>query len=569
MRSNNAEHKRMRFGINARVASVFALLIVCLVGMCFLIYRDMRANLMDGRKVMLDNLVESASGILDYYYALEQSGTLDRAEAQRQAKEQIRKLRFDGNEYFWINDMQYKMLVHPFRPDMEGSDVSGLKDAEGFPIFVGFIKTVEEKGKGEVSYLWPKPGMDKPQPKMSYVQGFKPWNWVVGTGVYIDDLDAVLREQIRHVFIILGSILLLLLVYATPIIVSMVRAIRGITEAMRRVADGNLNNAVPYLDRSDEVGDMARALDVFRKNAQLVEQMQLENEEREAQAVAERKQEMARLADEFERAVSVVAKAVADTAGQMSIYARDLSAASLQTTEKSANVSRSSHEASANVSTVAAAAEELSSSIAEIMRQVTASTGAAENAVREAKDTNVTVTAMAEAVEKIGSVVQLINEIAEQTNLLALNATIEAARAGDAGKGFAVVASEVKNLATQTAKATEEITQQIEEIRSVAGSTVKAIRKIGSTIEGVSSIAAAIASAVTEQSSATSEISRNVQQASAGTREVSESIGDVSREAERSRSVAEQVSTAAQLLSQQSSNLQQKMSEFVAMVRSA
>ncbi len=347
------------------------------------------------------------------------------------------------------------------------------------------------------------------------------------------------------------------------------KPLRSIVDVINRLMKGELDVNVPHTNRSDELGQLAQSVEIFRDNMKETEALRTEQEKLKKQAEIDKRNDMYKLADSFEKAVSGVVSAVASSAAQMKAYAKKLSLTADQTSQRSTTVAVASEQASANVSTVAAAAEELSASISEITRQVAASTNTAGAAVSEAKATNVTVQSMADAARKIGEVVQLISDIANQTNLLALNATIEAARAGEAGKGFAVVASEVKNLAAQTAKATEDITAQISSMQTVAGDAVTAIKGIGGTIEKINSISTAIAAAVEEQSSATAEISRNVQEAATGTKDVSQNIGSVSEAANETGQVASEVLSASEALETEASHLRDEVSKFISTIRAA
>mgnify|MGYP003642668377 CR=1 FL=1 len=275
-----------------------------------------------------------------------------------------------------------------------------------------------------------------------------------------------------------------------------------------------------------------------------------------------------RMAENFENTVKAVVEAVSSSANQVQSAAQSMSATAEETSQQSATVAAASEEATSNVQTVASAAEELSSSIEEISRQVSQSTKISNDAVEEATKANEKVQGLAEAAQKIGEVVNLINDIASQTNLLALNATIEAARAGEAGKGFAVVASEVKSLATQTAKATEEIGAQIDQIQTATNDAVQAIQGINQTISEISEISTAIASAVEEQGAATREIAGNVQQAATGTQEVSSNIVGVSQAAEQSGATATEVLQVATNLSEQADTLSRHVDEFLEQVKS-
>jgi methyl-accepting chemotaxis protein len=336
---------------------------------------------------------------------------------------------------------------------------------------------------------------------------------------------------------------------------------------MARLAEGNLDGTVPHGDRRDEVGEMARTVTIFRENARKVRALEAEQVDAKRREAEARKQAMMALADEFEKHVEAVVDHVAAAAGQMNTTATAMSAAAEQASTQALAASQAAEEASSNVQTVASAAEELAASISEIGRQVESSTTTTHHAVEKARQTDHIVRSLADAASRIGEVVGLINDIASQTNLLALNATIEAARAGEAGKGFAVVASEVKSLANQTAKATEEIGQQIAGVQSATRDAVSAISDILGTIGDISEVTSSIASAVEEQHAATAEIARNVEQAAQGTESVARNISGVSAAARQAGDTSEEVLREAADLSGQSVSLRSEVESFVARVR--
>ena len=350
---------------------------------------------------------------------------------------------------------------------------------------------------------------------------------------------------------------------------TLVRPIVIMTGAMEKLAGGDKTVAIPATGRHDEIGRMAAAVQVFKENALRVEHLQREQDGERQRASDDRRTARLKLAQTFEVAVRDVVTSVSSSAVSMQENARTFSATAERAQAQAKAVAVASDEASQNVQTVAAAAEELSASIREIGQQVSHSAKIAERAVTEAEQTDSTVQGLAVAAQKIGDVVKLINDIAGQTNLLALNATIEAARAGEAGKGFAVVASEVKSLATQTAKATEDIAQQIAAIQNATDASVHAIQGIGRTIGEINQIATTIASAVEEQGAATKEIARSVQQASRGTGDVSANIAGVSQAAGETGAAAEQVQTAAAQLASQGDRLRAEVDKFLADLRAA
>jgi methyl-accepting chemotaxis protein len=349
----------------------------------------------------------------------------------------------------------------------------------------------------------------------------------------------------------------------------MSRPLTAITNVMNRLSSGDTDVTIPGGDRKDELGSMALAVEVFHRNMIEARTMREAQEASKQQAEFEKKALQRQMADRFEADVKSVVGAVAKATEEMQRVASEITASVNGTSERAAAAAAATDEASASVNTVAAATEELASSVAEIGRQVTHSSGVADAAVVKAEQTTQMVGSLAAASEKIGDVLRLISAIAGQTNLLALNATIEAARAGEAGRGFAVVASEVKELASQTAKATEEIAGQVAAIQSATGDCVIAIEGIGDTIREISSVATTIAAAVEEQDSATREIARSVQQAATGTSEVSLNVSGASQAADQSRALANNVMVAAGQLSQHTDTLFKSVDSFLAGLRDA
>jgi len=554
--------------INKKLLLIVALVAIGMVVIFSVSLLKLRDEMMDSRQQKTQSIVETTISIIGHYEKQATSGAISVEQAQDKAKQAIASMRYDGENYAWINDMNVIMVMHPLKPELNGKDLSAVKDPNGLKLFVAFVDKVRADKAGFVPYMWPKPGKDKPQPKISYVKGFAPWNWVIGTGVYIDDVDSAFMTQA----IIFAGIFLVVLgiVIAVAVMVgrSISNPIHSLSASMLSLAEGDKTADVPGTERGDEVGEMAQAVNIFKNHMLRAEQLDAEQKIVEARN-RERAERIDALTQQFDMEAAGMIQTVSSAATELQSSSQAMTATADQTQRLSTGVASASEQASANVQTVASAAEELSSSISEISRQVAQSTRIAGEAVSEVEGANEKVQGLAQAANKIGEVVALITDIADQTNLLALNATIEAARAGEAGKGFAVVASEVKNLANATAKATEEISAQIGGIQGATQHAVTAITSIGGIISQINEISSTIAAAVEEQGAATQEIARNVEQAALGTQEVSSNISEVTHGANETGHSASEVLSASSELSRQSEMLRATVDTFLDNVRNA
>jgi methyl-accepting chemotaxis protein len=521
----------MRFSIGFRIYSIIGLSFCGLIGLAMLQINTLATSLKAQRQIELSHLGQLAVDVAqEEYDAAKRDNTSDET-AKARAAARIAKMRYGNGDYFWINNLS-QMIMHPIKPELMGQDVKGIKDPTGKAVFFDAAQLVQQKGEGFIDYQWPKPGKDAPQPKLSFVTGFAPWGWVIGTGVYIDDLHAQVWDSVKvvalvGVVVILGLCLVTLLI-ARRISSALVRMTSSVTE----LGEGNFGIELPGLDRADELGDMARSIELFKIKA--AEKARNEaNLEEERRQIAERAKGKAlqEMAETVERETNAAVGEVSTGTERMARNAVSMTDSALLLGKNSSSVAAAAEEALNNAQTVANAASQLSVSIAEIASQVKSSRALTLEAVTASTQAQSTIAKLSEAAGKVGAVTNLISEIASQTNLLALNATIEAARAGHAGRGFAVVAAEVKSLAEQTAKATSEIAQQITEIQDATQASVASIVGIGEVIRNVDSVSSIIAKAIEEQNTVTVEISRTVEETSLAAREVALQIVSVSNEA--------------------------------------
>ena len=517
-----------RMSIAARLVLMVVVLALGLAALTAMAAAQAQSRILADRKDATRSAVEQALGVVTYFGDQAGTGGLSEREAQQAATDALRSLRYSGGEYFWVNDMTPTMVMHPIKPELEGTDLSGTVDPDGTHLFVEFVEVVAADGAGFVEYQWPKPGADAPQPKVSYVAGYEPWGWVVGSGVYVDDVRAAaLGEAVR---LLLSGLVILVVAGAAAFLVgrSIVRPIGQATELLAS-------------------GDVSTRLDEGRGRTEL---------ERLAAALNLTLDRSATVAADVSAAVLELDGAASRLVETSDGMAQDAE----RTARRTAEVTHAAQEVSTGIDTVATGTHQMGASIQEIAQNANAVAKIASEAVTLAETTNATVGALGASSAEIGSVVKVITKIAEQTNLLALNATIEAARAGAAGKGFAVVAGEVKELARETARATGDISGRVESIQSAVTQAADEIGRIGEIIARIHDYQATIAGAVEEQTATTSAMAASVSHAADGGRDMAAALDEVGASSRRTTTELESIRAAARELSETSRRLRRTVS---------
>jgi methyl-accepting chemotaxis protein len=524
-----------RFGIGAKLL-VFS--VVIFVGYAFLaglashkIHQTISAE----RVEMVRHLDETAVSMVKSAHARAQSGELTEDAAKTLVKDQLRKLRYGNGEYYYVHDYDGVNVVHGAKPEREGQNFYNFVDPNGRQIIKEQIEAARS-GTGAVIALSPlaRAGSSEPVTKLSYAIAFDPWRWAISTSVFVDDIEARFAEVAWQFFSIAVAVGLFMIGCAYWLSRQITRPLGRLVQFTEQpLSDAPSNEFMRDLRLKDEIGTVARALQVFKEKSAEAERLRAEVDVQKSHAEASRREALVGMVTTVETETDSAVAGIDSRMTAMTEAAAVMSRSAGLVGASSQTVAAASALALANAQTVASATEQLSSSIHEISLQVSNATKATTVAVGRSDQARTTIASLAEAVARVGQVTTLISEIASQTNLLALNATIEAARAGDAGKGFAVVASEVKNLATQTARSTEEINRQINEIQSITQETVRGMDEVSGTVRTIDEIANSIAAAIEQQHAATSQIARNVTETANGAHEVSTRIAEVSGEATR------------------------------------
>ncbi|QOZ31659.1 methyl-accepting chemotaxis protein [Bradyrhizobium sp. CCBAU 53421] len=553
--------------ISTKLLIIVFLSIIGMIGTAGIGLSTLKDTLLRDRMAKVKELVLLARTAIEADYQAARAAGLSEQEARERSKTLLRSLHYDNDNRFYAATKAGILEVHP-KQALEGKDMMQTKDANGVYFFRDAVAAAD-RGGGFVTFSFPRPGGSEPVPTLTYATEVPTHGWVLTSALYIDDIDQIFWSEARR----LGSVVcvILSLVVGVSLLISrnVANPLAGMTTAMLELSNGKTGVTIPAQSRKDEIGAMARSVQVFKESMNETIGLRQAQDDLRRQSEAEKKRLISKMADEFESDVRRSLDTLAKAAREMQVTSERMSTNSEEATEQATTVAAAAEQTSANVQTVAAATEQLSASVHEIGRQVNQSTAIAARAMDEAKRTNEVVQGLSAAAQRIGDVVKLITNIAGQTDLLALNATIEAARAGDAGSGFAVVASEVKSLAGQTAKATEAISAQIQAMQGATNDAVKAIEGIGHTIVSINEITVAIAAAIQQQGLATGQIARNVQEAARGTNQVSDNIVRVNRMAGETGAAAQLVFRSAEQLSKQSAGLLADVERLVADIRDA
>ncbi len=525
----------------------------------------LKENLLEDRKAKLQEIVLLARQALELEYQASRKAGLSEAETIARSKALVRALRFGKDDYFFALDKDGFTQAHP-NPKVEGQHMSGVKDPDGV-YFTREQIAAAQRGGGFVPYRYPRGGAGEPLPKLSYSVEIPAYGWVLGSGIYIDDVDAIFWSQVWRIGALITMAILVVVGASYLVGRGIVRPITGMTAAMRRLAGGDTATAIPALKRGDEVGAMAQSVQVFKDNMLEAERLRSERADSEKRAAANRAAEMSKFAELFDRSVQGAVDEVLRAGGD--IHDRAVGTADRQETgsQHSLGVAKAAAATRGRLQTLATAAQEMSSSVTEMARGVADTARASVEAAKDSEGVAREIGDLAKSASEIGTVAQMISDIAGQTNLLALNATIEAARAGEAGKGFAVVAGEVKALAAQTARATVEITQKIGAIQERADGAVVAVTGVRGTIDRLAEMSNSVAASVEEQAAVTADIARNVNGVMTDMDAISNNIGDITRSSVLTCGGAIEVLWASEDLTVTARGLKSDATDFVQRIR--
>ncbi len=559
-----------RMNIRARMIALVLMMCAAAGALVWIAGNHIEAGLIARKHAELKMHVELGVSAVQAEVERAKRGEVTPEQAKKNAIEAVRPLRYSGEEYFFVYDMRGFGVMHPFLKGFEGSDKSGLRDENGKLLIREMMDVVRTRSGGIVEYLWKKPGTKDPSLKVAYVAGVPEWQWFIGTGVHIEDIDAMVTEARRSMAMAGGISVLLIMLASLFWAASIGRPLKRLERSVARLGSGELDAKVEGVDRSDEFGTIARSVaDVrMRMRDRAADEKAIEDLNRAA-LEDERKRVTSDMSAHFDGTINSVSSSLLAGVEQLSQTASRLQHASHMSGQKAGSVSQASQSVLDQIQHVAAASQQMEFTVSEISRQCAQANGVAGQAARLVKETADSISTLSTSSADIGKVVALIQAIAEQTNLLALNATIEAARAGEAGRGFAVVAAEVKQLASQTGQATDEISRRIMAIQSATSTAVGTTREIESTINQLNEIAGRVGATVDEQLAASVEISRSMAEAARQTALVVANVTDVAGSAEETRKVSDDVVAAADAFAADAGRLETEAKRFTAFLAAA
>ena len=538
----------LRISISKRLWLILIIVVSVFVGFGVMIAKQTYSGLVEAKEIKTQHLVESTHGLLQHFHQLEQSGQLSREQAQAQALTAISTIRYGRNDYFWVNDLQPVMLMHPMNPALDGQNLSGFKDPDGNPIFNEFVRIAKNEGAGFYNYRWPMPGAKDPVQKISYVQLFQPWGWVLGTGVYVDDIQAEFRSVTLKSTAVRTFIIAIMTFLVLGIMRSITRPLREVADALQNIAggEGDLTQQLTYKG-NDEIGELSQSFNTFTDKLRTI----IIDLQQTAGVLQQSSSEL-------------------DKAARNSL---DSSERQLQETEQ---IATSMNEVTYSVQEVAKNAEQAAGEVNAASQQVAAGQQSIHNSLQQTDLLSATIAeavsvmeALAAESTQIGTVLEVINSIAEQTNLLALNAAIEAARAGEQGRGFAVVADEVRLLAQRTQQSTGEVQHMIDSLQKNSRAAVQVIQQSSETSARTveqANIANASLEQITLALSALSDLNASIAssmlQQSHVAEEINQNINRVAGLATNSTAAAQQASSSSAELEQVAQSLGKVLSQF-------